>query len=80
MDIFATSQLSGNVLVIALRRKLFFPHQFPRDFTKIFMRNIVSLRFNGGDQVEMKMIVKTDLVPDMHCLLIISPKFCLLFI
>jgi len=60
--------------VIALRRKaLFFPTEFPRDFSKLFMSNFF-LRFNGGDQVEIKMIGKNDLVPDIHCLLIISPK------
>jgi len=47
-----------------------FPHQFPRDFSKLFMFIFLVLPFNGGDQVEMKMIGKKHLVPDMHFLFI----------
>jgi len=57
--------------VIALRRKALFPSPIsPRFFKVVHLQFCFVLRFKRGDQVEMKMIGKKDLVPDMHCLLI----------
>jgi len=62
--------------VIALRRKaLFSSPSFPRFFKAVHAQ----FYFVGGDQVEMKMILKKDLVPDMHCLLINITKVLLAF-
>jgi len=63
-----------------LEEKLFFPTNFPTIFQSCSCAICFVLQFNGGNQVEMKMIDKNNLVPDMRCLLIISPKSCLLFI
>jgi len=46
----------------------FFPHPFsPRFFKAVHEQFCFVLRINGGDQAEMKMIGKKDLIPDMHC-------------
>jgi len=69
----ALTYSSYTTSVIALRKKaIFFPANFPAIFQSCFYAIFFVLRFNGGDQVEMKMIGKTDLVPDMHCLVIIT--------
>jgi len=57
--------------VIVLRREALFSSPiFPQFFKAVHAQFCFVLRFNGGDQVEMKMIGKKYLVPDMHCLLI----------